>query len=390
MASWLNKASGLFQRSTAGGGSDQEPYQFVCECGARVAGLRESRFQQFPCEACSRVVFVLPVNVYPRPAPARKPVERTSSEEPEPEPARRPSADTDSNEFGETPLPPTRRKKSAPDIEGGVRPRRKPSEPQPKPPPRHSLEQPRRRNLTPFRMIAAGIGLLVLATGLGLGWRWRVEHARSTLPVALEQGLVAFGERNFVKAAQELGRAKAAVDILGKHDADADAVRHRWREARAANAMPYLILTDWLQECLAVPPDGKSSTARAAANRIKGAWLVLDVPVTYDAETQEPVADVMLPTGETLVDVDLPLPETFRRGAADERPTRVIVGAQVAQFRPPSAEATAGRLEFVPQSVFLWTDYETYRAVVFEISPEEEPVVRELIAAQSRWEEAGK
>lgn len=74
MASWLNKASGLFQRSTARGGSDREPYQFVCECGARVAGLRESRFQQFPCEACNRVVFVLPMNVYPRPAPDRKSV----------------------------------------------------------------------------------------------------------------------------------------------------------------------------------------------------------------------------------------------------------------------------------------------------------------------------
>lgn len=183
MASWLNKASGLFQRSTGGGGSEQEPYQFVCECGARVAGLRESRFQQFPCEACNRVVFVLPVNVYPRPAPARKLAERTSSGEREQEPARLPLAETDANDFAETPPPPTRRKKSPPDVAGGVRPRRKKPEPQSEKPPKSGLELPRRRKLTPFRMIVAGIGLLVLATGLGLGWRcaWSrpASHCRS-------------------------------------------------------------------------------------------------------------------------------------------------------------------------------------------------------------------
>lgn len=390
MASWLNKASGLFQRSTGGGGSEQEPYQFVCECGKRIAGLRESRFQQFPCEACNRVVFVLPMNVYPRPAPTRKLVERTTTEEREPEPAQLPLADTDANDFAETPPPPTRRKKSAPDVSGGVRPRRKKQEPQPEKPSKAGPELPRRRKLTPFRMIVSGIGLLVLSTSLGLGWRWRVEQARITLPIALEQGLAAFGERNFLKATQELGRANAAVDILGKHDADANAVRRRWQEARAANTLPYIMLTDWLQECLAIPAEGKKDVASLAAERIKGAWLVLDVPVIYDAETQEPVADVLLPVGETLVDVDLPLPETFRRGAADERPTRAIVGAQVARFLPPASGDSAGRLEFVPNSVFLWSDYETYRAVVFEIAAEEEPALRELFAAQTRWEEAGK
>ncbi len=390
MASWLNKASGLFQRSTGVSGSEQEPYQFVCECGKRVAGLRESRFQQFPCESCNRVVFVLPVNVYPRPAPTRKPVERTPSEEREPEPAPLPLADTDANDFAETPPPPTRRKKSAPDLSGGVRPRRKKEEPQPEKPPKASLELPRRRRLTPFRMTVASIGLLVLATGIGLAWRWRVEQARITLPVALQEGLDAFRGRNFVKAAHELRRANAAVEILGQHDADANAIRRRWREARAANALPYFMLTEWLQECLAIPADGKEDTAVLAAERIKGAWLVLDVPVIYDAETQEPVADVLLPVGEALIDVDLPLPETFRRGATDERPTRVIVGAQVAKFQPQTSGKPAGRLEIVPDSVFLWTDYETYRAVVFEIAAEEEPALRELFATQTRWEEAGK
>lgn len=390
MASWLNKASGIFQRSTAGGGSQREPYQFVCDCGKRITGLRESRFQQFPCEACGTVVFVLPVNVYPRPVATQKKVERTSSDPRLSETVRQPPSDTGVNDLAETPPPPTRPKKAALDVSGGVRPRRKESGPKSEPTPRTGLELPRHRRWTPIRIVLAVIGLLVLATGLGLGWRWRVEQARTTLPIALEHGLAAFGERNFVEAARELGRAKTAAEILGRRDAEAVAIRQRWREARAARDMPPFMLADWLQDCLTQSDDERPAAGGSPADRIRGTWLVLDVSVAYDAKSQEPAAEVLLMAGETPVAVDLPLPEAVRRLAADERPTRVIVGAQVAQFQPPTAENVAGRLEFVPSSVFLWTDYDTYRAIGFETSAEEEPVLRELFATQSRWEEAAE
>lgn len=120
----------------------------------------------------------------------------------------------------------------------------------------------------------------------------------------------------------------------------------------AANALPYIMLTDWLQECLAVSADGKKKTASLAADRIKGTWLVFDVPVVYDAETQEPAADVLLPVGESLVEVDLPLPEAFRRGAADDRPMRVIVGRRWRgfNFRPRTTPPAAWSSSRIPPS----------------------------------------
>jgi hypothetical protein len=388
MATWLNKASGLFQRSTAGGGSEREPYQFVCECGKRVTGLRESRFQQFPCEACGRVVFVLPENVYPRPAPARKPDQRASSDERAAEPAQKPAAETDPNDFAESQLPPTRRKKSDLDVNGGVRPQRKDTSRPPEPATQTRLELPRRRRWTPVRIVLAGIILLVLTTSLGLGWRWRIDRARITLPAALEKGLAAFADRDFVDATRELGYAKSAAEILGKRDAEAITIRQRWREARAARDLAPFMLIDWLQECISRPADEKQKAASSAIDRINGTWLIMDVSVVYVGENREPMADVLLMAGETPVEVDLPLPKVILRLAADERPTRVIVGAQVAQFQSPGDGNSAWQLKFVPDSVFLWTDYDTYRAVGFETAEDESPVLQELFASQRRWEEA--
>ena len=365
MATWLDKASGLFQRS-ANGSSEREAFQLTCECGARSSGLRESRLQQIPCSACHRVLFALPENRYPRPSPTAK--KKKFAAQP-----LIPRKTEVADEVDLEVTPPRPERSGGIDIHAGVRPRRpktQPAAPAP-PPPGIASPQPARRWITPLRVIVVFSLLLIAGTGVGLAWRARIEQARQQLPQALEAGLLAFSEQRFAEAERELTLAMAAVRTLGKQDAETDAIRRLWREARAANGLPGVLLTEGL--------------SNPAADLV-GRWLVLDVSLAW--EDSEPVIDAPFLIGDQLVELDFPVPEAVSAVSPGERPRRLIVAGQVAAFDAPAGKSGPAVLHIDSKSAFLWTDFDTYRALGLTGAAADEPALRDVFARQLRWEDA--
>ena len=255
MAGWLTTARETL--TGAGGASAPQTFTLPCRCGYEIAGTRGERERTETCPDCGTDWFVLPRDVYPRPARARK------RKAPRPQP-RGPV---------EPRVPLGRR------VRGGAAAARTAAA--------GRLSRGTaaaggwvRRQARPLRLVVAGLVLTVLLTGGWLVQRERLAAARRTYAESRDAADAALTEREYAVAADRYAEAAAAADRLGLADPPAAAVRGRARELAAARDLavepPFRIA----EQAAAAGP----TAARRAAWRDRfdavyaGRWVVLDAP----------------------------------------------------------------------------------------------------------------
>lgn len=372
MAGWLSRATESFRKEAP---PAPEPYEVGCDCGGRVTGERTRTAQRPPCPSCGRLVFVLPANVYPRPL---KPVAKKASPK---SVAATPNAKVpvaQSEAAASKPLSAAKAEQGGEDLRtnrSGI-----------------AIEVKERR-LTPFRLTVTAMVVVCGLTGWGLWRRQQIESAKSVVAKATEAGMQALRDRDFSTAARELERARHAIDLLRRTDAEAESVRRLCREAVAAHGLAQGSLLELLHESMAdIKPDDKEATRFNGLYR--NAWILFDATVHVPDDTAQPCT------------LDMPI---FHRGQAirieanfaalrraagqspDDGSARVIFAAQLERLTPAADAQSAAVLTLKDPSAFLWTNYDNYSALGYrENDADELKATHALLERQLEVMQEGK
>lgn len=230
-------------------------------------------------------------------------------------------------------------------------------------------------------MIVAAISLVLAITAWGLWHRHAVESAKSQVAAANETGMNALRDGDFTTAAANLVRARDAVDLLGRTDPEANAIRRNCREAVAGSELSTSGLFELLADFASEPRSGGSKFASLH----RGKWLLLDVNIANPEDTGLP-SEVDMPL---LIDdmnfrvvVDSPLVRKAAQRESANGPARVIFAAPMSALRAASDGSREGVLELNGKLAFLWTSLETYTALGYQENRAEDLTATQDILAR--------
>lgn len=317
MPNWLTKASGALSRQTE---EVPQTFQLTCECSEKHNGQRKTRPQRIICQTCGAALFVLPKNVYPPPKarPARK--------------AGRKRRRADGPPTGPG-LPSTQDMAAAVrrgmiGVAGGLgsglgaagRAVRQQTT---------SAVAASARSVrgffSPFRLVLAGMALMLLATGYLAIQAHSRELARESFREGLEAGQAALAQDDLLAARNHFAAAATAVETLDTHDAQSNLVRQLHRETTAMTNLAPGSLFEMLEEGeSAQKKNGDITWEDFFRSRYEGSWFVLQAPVRRDGSSF--VLDFRYTIG------------------ADRR--RVTVRADVSDFDRVSTEGDAANVLF--------------------------------------------
>ena len=250
-----------------------------------------------------------------------------------------------------------------------------------------SASTPRRRRITPFRLVTVCMVLLVGVTGWWSVREFQLSSDVSQLGELIRNGLESLEAGDFTTAASDLGQAASVLDRLGRDDPAADLIRQRSREAAAADGL----VGESLVEILGIADQLQRSGSQEAWERQferdhRGRWIVmqsvLDRPNAMSSgEGGEGDNQAKLTAGPGGFEAEYPfamgdrpvrlsgrLPALAKLtgwgdpGIEDPRP--VIFAAQLEACR---LDATTGvwRIELSTDTAFLWTDIGSIRHLGF-------------------------
>lgn len=347
MAGWLSRAKSLFQQAPPA----PEPFVVECDCGGKVSGVRTNNYLKPACPECSMPVFVLPANVYPRPKSAAKAIAAAPS-------------------TGKSGRPPTSVViDEAPPVaaKNGIKSESKQARDSAPQLPTAILKDSSRRIVTPLRALGFTIFVASVLTFVGVWHRTSVEQAKATVAKATDLGKEALQEHDFTKAETELGRARAALDLLKRHDAAANDVRQLSREATAMSRIVGSPLIDVLQETLAARVPG-STQPLAMSSLNQGAWIIFDTKLITDAEHQGRY-QIDAPLDVNEINIEIVIESSIFESLSDRdefgETNRVIFAAQLDQMTQPSGDPAASTLTLNGRTAFLWANYNNYVAIGF-------------------------
>lgn len=354
MANWLSRATSLFQQNAP----QPEPFEVVCDCGGRVIGERTKAYQKPNCNSCGRPVFVLPLNVYPTnrpPAKSGKSPADTSAKPPPPIPQEQSPAGRSSSPgkggSGKEVAAKTKEGRSANEakvIDDAlfVAPVRKPF-------------------FTPLRKIISAIVVLSSLTVGGIWYRYRLETAKITVSRAAEAGFAALRERDFTTAARELGKAKSAVDIIGRTDDAAHEIRRSSREATAITKLASTSIADILQTVVATGnPDRKDSLRLPSADR--GAWVIFDTGILPSEKIKNRFvveSPIQFDDGTVTIEIETTIFKKLPRIDDSTETIRVIFAAQLDKIAYSRDDDSKIVLTLNGATAFLWSNFNTYTAI---------------------------
>ncbi len=371
MSGWLSRATSLFQQPLP----SIEPFAVECDCGGKVVGQRTSTHLRPICPACERPVFVLPANVYPQPK-----LQASAKNQPAKQSDGTKSGRISTNVVADVgPQPPPTKSPTVHKLTAG-----RTVQPQPAPEPA-ILREPRTPLITPLRMIAAAIVLVSAVTVGGLWHRQRIERAKTTVARSTDSGMVALRERDFVKAAYELDKARLAVDLLGRTDRAAHDIRRLSREATALAKLASNSLTEFLQETLSNGKPDQTEPLRMASLD-KNAWVLFDACMIPTGEGRDRFvidAPILLREGIVRIEIESPIFQNASHSSESSEEPRIIFAAQLEQVSPPHGEPPTSILTLNGKSAFLWTSYDTYVAIGYHaFDAEEERQTKALLERQ--------
>ncbi len=370
MVNWLAKATEALRRSPP---PEPEPYEVACRCTHRMSGMRLPAFQVVRCNRCGNYVFVLPQDVYPRPKPKKKAASKSAEVRRDavpPHPATLPSsvpaaparrhlaAGGSAPEIAQQSAPSSAAKSASPAVVAGTG-----SSSEIRIESAESLPTLRRSPFTPVRIVGCAIVGVVLLTGY-LVWHSQVkEKAALTLHDHLEAGEAAFRDKKFAEAAAEYQQASAAVDILGRDDAESQAVRQKAKELNAMAHLAPLSLYELCDEARAAVAAGDTQWSEKFARDYAGAWIIVDADVVSDAGPDgvtQPV--IRYPFDGLPVILDSRL-KALAPSSAVAGPQHVIFAGQLVSFALEGTKSKVWVLRLKDSTAFLWAGAETYRAL---------------------------
>ncbi len=388
MAGWLQSAA----RALGGGVAAppaETPYEIVCGCGHAVRGMRRRTPQAPQCAGCGERVFVLPVDPYPSPrlkktkpaveatAPPTAPLvlEEELPDESDLPPA--PPAVLAERKQRETPV---RRAEPAAVASAATTQAA---------PPTPTLTVPRRRIVTPLRLLTLAILAIVMGTA-ALAWRsHRREQAETAIRSLVDPLDAALKDQDFAAAEPLLVELCAAADILGRTDPDSGRWRRLRRETEALNRRCLVPFFEMLRQADAATVDSDTAWESHFQAAFAGKWVIFDAPVRRTtAEAGEPRVLVELPAlmgrGALAVEADL---DAFRSLELDEEPRNLLFAAQLAACRLPRPDDPRFVVVLEPKSGFLWGEPETLAGSGLEGDGDDE---RRLVADRLRQQLANE
>ncbi|MCA9087146.1 MAG: hypothetical protein KDA90_00765 [Planctomycetaceae bacterium] len=391
MVNWFSSAANVFRREESNG---PQPFQLACQCGMTHSGLRRQRHQHLVCKSCGASVFVLPGDVYPPPR-------ETKRKRPEEGPISVPES-TDSPMVSEgVPSGPKPKRQEPvmsmptiaekpPDMDAvdvGVisvgpkalkKKKEVPQEPPPEPPPAGpSLGETLRDIFTPFRLIVAGVLLLLVLTGMWQLRKWSYRDALTTVEAEIELGHAALEDQNWVEARDHFGQAVAAIDILGRTDAQAQEVRQLHRETRVLTRLTGGSIFEVIEAGDQFLKTGKvEDVGEFLRGRFGVDWFVFDGPVRRrekhpdrDKKVQHPF-ELLLPwtpesKRQVIIQVDFDCLDPL---VSSQEPRRLLLAGKFGSCELVD-DTWVFRLE--PESGFAWANAATYRALGIPADPQE-------------------
>lgn len=384
MSGWLARATGALRGETR---DEPQPFELVCECGMRHSGVRRRKAQRIVCRSCGASLFVLPRDPYPEPAAAPKKKKKRRKRK-SPPVAGKPAPQVRIRAAGEQIVRQTASGVARASARVG-----------------HGTaaagvglwKQLRtaaasiRAFWTPFRLIAAGIVLLITAT---LAWTVRSrseEQALRDLKTADEAAREALAAQDYAAAHEPLEWAVEALDELHREDDPlALEIRQHYRETTALLHMSAVSPFELALEADQVVNDASPSAWRDRfAARYSGAWLVMEGfahRTGSDAgggryEFSVPYFAIGAAQRGVLIEGPLPALDALKITA---EPRHVVLAAQLVDCRL-SANDRMWELRLQPETAFLWANVDSFQAVGFTFDePESEQQVRGVLATQAR------
>lgn len=400
------------------------PFQLECECGHRVAGIRQPGSQTVECSQCHTEHFVLPVNVYPttRRVPSevlggnfrqrlfavigelipRKPptVDRRPKTE---RPVGKPVGGQEKySEAGPASAMPayaeTGRSLQEPTSESSGRsatnnrPDRKAAESEPIPAlkPRVPLSVRIRRQFTVFRLMMFAVVIVVVSTAAWMIHRRQLEQARIAWRSAMDETTGMLEEAQFGELEQLLVRADAAATKLGRNDAEVGAVRNLLRQTQAINGLNSDDLFTEISSAYSRDGRLEGHLVDGLCRDLCTGWHVFEcrlLPYTGTESGSVPVYTLEFPARIHQDQVQI-LTDSSVLGAmvsADPQ-SPILFAASIESCRGADGVSQSWMIKLKSESCALITTVE--HAEQFGLSPESDPQLSAIIDRQKQFVEA--
>jgi hypothetical protein len=196
-------------------------------------------------------------------------------------------------------------------------------------------------------------------------------------------GQQALDDNDLNEASRQFQEVRRALDVLGRDDARALALRQTAAEITASADLTRTSLYEILREAVTTSTgkgrhDAWSDTFQSSYH---GEWVVIDANVSRLQEEsggRKFQIDFPLVHGMHRATVvgDLPC---FERVVAGGSPQRVIFAAQLEEVSPKSAGSTAWQVVLRPATAFLWSASGNLARIGFET----DEATERLLASQS-------
>lgn len=216
---------------------------------------------------------------------------------------------------------------------------------------------------TPLRGVFVGIVVVLCLSSWWIVHTRAVQTADVAYLAASRRAREALGEHK-LPAASDLDAAYAALQISGRTDPPARAIRQLYYEIHAATNLvdgaPGDLLEEAVKTHLASPDDGWQEVFQFS---YRDKWLILDVEVTRIAASPKPRRyriDYPISVGNNRAAfvADLPIFDKFA-DLPDRQ--RVIFAAQIEDFRVDSRNPGTWDIVLRPQTAFLWSNLQNYQ-----------------------------
>lgn len=247
---------------------------------------------------------------------------------------------------------------------------------------------------SPLRLVTLAL-LVIVALIITQGvLRSRQAGAEIAAKENRERGLGFLEEQKWVEARNEFEIAARAVDLLNRHDLEAQQIRQYFRETRAMTRMSAVSLFDLLDKAVDVSKKlGNEEWQRQFGIGHRGSWMTIEGPIIRtvrpaDDEKSPPVTryELLFPwspsdTVSVRVEASFPMLENLVPPAS---PIVLILAGELDECLL-SEDEHEWVVKFKPDTGFLWAHLETYQGLGFQFDPlNAEEDVKQRLETQAR------